>query len=159
MSQKLNLWQPKFTLTEFGIQLLLSECTQNYPQVFSMLLRTLGIDQDVINEYNNKVIQIWLKELVHIIHKQSWSIGHTERNKQKFIVSRTRPESRLGHIWWFDMNLMITWSKINFREQCCSLIKLQVFYFIIIFSPSQNNWVICKRSSKIIDKFHFSLQY
>ena len=42
--------QLKFTLAEFGIQLLVSQSLEHDSQVLIMLLITVGVDQNVIYE-------------------------------------------------------------------------------------------------------------
>jgi len=45
-----------------------------------MLSVALGIFQDIIDEYNDELIQIWRENSVHQIHKDCWGIGHSEKH-------------------------------------------------------------------------------
>ena len=38
----------------------------------------LRIYQNVVDEYNDELIQIWRENPVHQIHKDRWGIGHSE---------------------------------------------------------------------------------
>jgi hypothetical protein len=58
MSKKGNFLQPESTLTKFGIELMVPKSLQNNSEMPHMLFFTLGIDQDVINEYHDKPIQL-----------------------------------------------------------------------------------------------------
>jgi hypothetical protein len=58
MSQKWNLLQPECTLAELGIELMVTMSLQNNPKVLLMLFFILGVDQDVINEYHDKLVQL-----------------------------------------------------------------------------------------------------
>jgi hypothetical protein len=58
MSKKGNFLQPESTLAEFGIQLMVPKSLQNNSEVPPMLFFTIGIDQDVINEYHDKLVQL-----------------------------------------------------------------------------------------------------
>jgi hypothetical protein len=49
MSQKLNFRQPKNTLAEFGIELMVPKSLQNNSEMSHMLLFIFGVDQDVVN--------------------------------------------------------------------------------------------------------------
>ena len=57
MSKEEHLPQPKFALSELSIQSFPPQSSQHYPQVLCMLLLRLEVDQDVINEYDDK--QLW----------------------------------------------------------------------------------------------------
>jgi len=60
------------------MKLFLLESLQYYPQVFCMLFLTLEIYQDIIDEYNDKLIQKWWENSVHQIYKDCWGIGYSE---------------------------------------------------------------------------------
>jgi hypothetical protein len=68
MSQKLNGIQPEFALGEFGIQVV-SQFLKNNMEMFRMILRILGIDQNVINEDHNKFVEFLHEDRVHEIHE------------------------------------------------------------------------------------------
>lgn len=75
MPQECNLIKPKFTPAKFCIQLLLSQCSQHNSEVLLIFHLTLGINQNVTNENNHKVIQIWLENPIHQIYKVCEGIG------------------------------------------------------------------------------------
>jgi hypothetical protein len=56
MSKKRNFLQLESTLAKFDIELMVPKSLQNNTEVPHMLFFTLGIDQDVINEDNNKLV-------------------------------------------------------------------------------------------------------
>ncbi|GJZ17282.1 hypothetical protein Tco_0553405, partial [Tanacetum coccineum] len=49
---------PEFTLGELGVQFFLLKQFQDLPKVFFMFLLTFGVDQNVIDEDNYKLVQI-----------------------------------------------------------------------------------------------------
>jgi hypothetical protein len=65
MSKKWNFLQLESTLVELGIELMVSKSLQNNSEMLRMLLFTLGIDQDVINEYHDKLVQLRYEYGVH----------------------------------------------------------------------------------------------
>jgi hypothetical protein len=58
ISKKRNLLQPESTLVEFGVELMVPKSLQNNMKMSHMLLFTLGIDQDVVNEDHDKLVQL-----------------------------------------------------------------------------------------------------
>jgi hypothetical protein len=58
MSKKRNFLQSESTLAEFGIELMVPKSLQNNAEMSCMLFFTLGIDQDVVNEDNDKLVQL-----------------------------------------------------------------------------------------------------
>jgi hypothetical protein len=78
MSQKRNILQPECTLAEHGIELMVSKSLQNNSEMLCMLLFTLGIDQDVVNEDHDKLIQLWHEHGVHQVHEMCRSIGESK---------------------------------------------------------------------------------
>jgi hypothetical protein len=65
MSKKENFLQLESTLAEFGIELIVPKSLQNNSEMLCMLFLTLGIDQDVVNEYHDKLVQLWHEYGVH----------------------------------------------------------------------------------------------
>jgi hypothetical protein len=98
MAQELHFREQKLTLAEFSKRLLLSQNLQNDSQMFCMFMVIFGIDQNVVNEDYDKLVQVRLKDSVHIVHKHSWSITQTKRHDKEFKVPITGSESILGHI-------------------------------------------------------------
>jgi hypothetical protein len=56
MPKKWDFLQPESTLAELDIELMVSKSLQNNSEMLRMLLFTLGIDQDVINEDHDKLV-------------------------------------------------------------------------------------------------------
>jgi hypothetical protein len=67
MSKKWNLLQPESTLAEFGMELMVPKSLQNNTEMSCMLFFILGIDQDVVNEDNDKLVQRMNTEFVRYI--------------------------------------------------------------------------------------------
>jgi hypothetical protein len=78
MSEKWNFLQTESTLAELGIELMVSKSLQNNLEMLHMLLFTLGIDQDVINEDHNKLVQLRHEHGVHQVHEMCRSIGESK---------------------------------------------------------------------------------
>ena len=67
--QESNRSQLKFALTIFGIELVILEDLQNYPQMMHMITLTLRVYQDVINKYKHKHIKITSKNSIYKVHE------------------------------------------------------------------------------------------
>jgi hypothetical protein len=78
ISKKRNFLQPESTLAELGIKLMVSKSLQNNSEMLCMLLFTLGVDQDVINEDHDKFVQLRHEYGVHQVHEMCRSIGESK---------------------------------------------------------------------------------
>ncbi|KAE9612303.1 hypothetical protein Lalb_Chr06g0171561 [Lupinus albus] len=81
-----------------------------------MFFSALGVDQNVINKYHYELIQVWVKNLIHVVGKYCWCIRHSERNYQIFKMPIPSSEGRLRNVLRFHSELMVTRSEINLRK-------------------------------------------
>jgi hypothetical protein len=128
MSKKWNFLQLESTLAELGIELMVSKSLQNNSEMLRMLFFTLGIDQDVINEYHDKLVQLRHEHRVHQVHEMCRSIGESKRHNQILVQPVPGREGSLRDIFRTDHDLMITQTKINLGKNSCTgkLIKENV---------------------------------
>jgi hypothetical protein len=82
MSKKRNFLQLENTLAEFGIELIAPKSLQNNAEMPHMLFFALGIDQDVINKDNNKLVQLRNEYRVYQVHEMCRSIGEPKGHNQ-----------------------------------------------------------------------------
>jgi hypothetical protein len=73
-----------------------------------VLFFALGIDQDVMNEYHDKLIQLRHEYGVHQVHKMCRSIGESKRHNQILLQPIPGGEGVLRNVFWTDLDLMIT---------------------------------------------------
>jgi hypothetical protein len=78
MSKKQNFLQPESTIVELGIELMVPKSLQNDAEMTCMLFFTLGIDQDIVNKDNDKLVQLWHEYEVHQVHEMCGSIGESK---------------------------------------------------------------------------------
>ncbi|KAK4708720.1 hypothetical protein R3W88_029645 [Solanum pinnatisectum] len=97
--------------------------------MINMLILTLSVNQNIINEHNHKYVEVLSKHHIHQIHKCCRSISQPKQHYQKLIM--TIPSSKI-HLWnviFFHPQLVITRAKINLREITCSLkLVKQIIY-------------------------------
>jgi hypothetical protein len=113
MSKKRNFLQPESTFTEVEIELMVSKSLQNKLEMLHMLLFTLGIDQDVINEDHDKLVQLCHEYGVHQVHEMCRSIGESKRHNQILVQPVPIGEGSLRDIFRTDFDLMITRTEID----------------------------------------------
>src|SRR3954469_18532745 len=90
-----------------------------------VLFNSPRVDQDVIYEDHHELIHVWLKHPVHVIHKDSRSIGYPEWHNQELIMTVSRPKSSLRYIRTLNPNLMISRPEVNLREHTGSFQLIQ----------------------------------
>jgi hypothetical protein len=108
MSKKQNFLQPKSTLAELGIELMVLKSLQNNSEMLCMLLFTLGVDQDVVNEDHDKLVQLRHEHRVHLVHEMCRSVGESKRHNQILVQAIPGGEGGLRNIFRTDLDLMIT---------------------------------------------------
>jgi hypothetical protein len=113
MSKKGYFLQPKSTLAEFGIELMVPKSLQNNSKMLCMLFFTLGIDQDVVNEFHDKLGQLRHEYEVHQIYEMCRSIGESKQHNQILIQPVPGREGGLRNVFSGDLDLMLTCTKIN----------------------------------------------
>src|SRR3954466_12395183 len=94
-----------------------------------MFFFPFGINQNVIDENNDKLIQEVHKNLIHEVHEIRGGIGLSKRHDCILIQSISGGKCSLWDILCTNLELMITSSKINLRKHLGTgqLIK-QIFY-------------------------------
>jgi hypothetical protein len=87
---------------------MVSKSLQNNSEMLHMLLFTLGIDQDVIIEYHDKLVQHRHEYGVHQVHEMCRSISESKRHNQILIQPVLGGEGSFRNIFRVDLDLMIT---------------------------------------------------
>ncbi|KAG4202126.1 hypothetical protein ERO13_A05G328108v2 [Gossypium hirsutum] len=116
MTQKSNFLEPKLTLAKLSIQLLFPQGLQHNSQVLRMLYLILGVNQDVVNEYNDKLIQIWPKDSIHEVHKYVRRIRQPKQRDKKFVMNIPCSKSCLRYIRFFNPQLIIARPQVYLRK-------------------------------------------
>jgi sirohydrochlorin ferrochelatase len=116
MSKKRNFLQPKSTLAELGIELMVMKSLQNNSEMLHMLFFTLGIDQDVISEDHDKLVQLRHEHGVHQVYEMCRSIGESKWHNQIRVQPVPDREGSLRDIFQTDLDLVITRMEIDLRK-------------------------------------------
>jgi hypothetical protein len=86
-----------------------------------VFFHSLRIYKNVINEYHDKLVQLWHEDIVHEIHEVCWRICQSKRHHKILIETISYSESHLGYIFDTNLDLVIAGAEINFGEHLCSL--------------------------------------
>jgi hypothetical protein len=95
---------------------MVSKSLQNNSEMLRMLLFTLEVDQDVVNEDHDKLVQLQHEYRVHQVHEMCRSIGESKRHNQVLVQPVPGGESSLRNIFRTDLDLMITRMEIDFGK-------------------------------------------
>src|SRR6266498_3168596 len=82
-----------------------------------MLFFRLGEDKYVINEDNDKLVQILHEHFIHEIHKIGRRIGQPKRHDCILIQTIPTNKSSFGYVRSPNLQLMVTRPEINLREE------------------------------------------
>jgi hypothetical protein len=64
VTQELNFTQPKLTLAELHIELMITQSLKHNAEVLFMFFLTFRKDQDVINEDHDKLVQLFHEKFI-----------------------------------------------------------------------------------------------
>jgi hypothetical protein len=89
--------------------------------MFCVLFRGLGIDQDIVNEYQHKLVEELHEHLVHEIHEVGWGIGHAKGHNGVLKQTVSCDEGGLGNVGLTDFQLILSCAEINLGEHSGSI--------------------------------------
>jgi hypothetical protein len=89
---------------------------QDSTKVLLMLFFILGVDQDVINKYHDKLVQLRHEYEVHKVHVMCSSIDESKRHNQILIQPIPGRENSLRNVFQMDLDLMVTRMEIDLQK-------------------------------------------
>ena len=81
-----------------------------------VLFFRLREDKNVINEDNDKLVQIFHEDLIHEIHEVSWGIGQSKGHDRALIQAVSGYKCRLGNMLGSDFQLVVPRSEVDLGE-------------------------------------------
>jgi hypothetical protein len=81
-----------------------------------MFFHTPQIYKNVINEYHDKLVQLWHEDRVHKVHEVCRCIRQSKSLDKIFKETIYCSESYLGYILDTNLDLMVAEAEINLRE-------------------------------------------
>jgi hypothetical protein len=121
MPEESYFLEPKLALAEFGIQLVLSEGFQHEPQMLFMFFLRPGVNKDVINKDDNKIVEVFHEHLIHEVHEIGESIGQSKGHHYVFEQSVMSGKGSLGYILLSYFQLVISGWEVNFLKDSSSI--------------------------------------
>jgi hypothetical protein len=101
-------------------ELMVPKSLQNNVEMLHMLFFALGIVQDVINEDDDKLVQLQHEYGVHQVYEMCRSIGESKRHNKILIQPIPGEESGLRNVFRIDLDFMITRMKIDLGKEFCT---------------------------------------
>ena len=79
------------------------------------------IDENVIEEDQDKLSEIWFEDVIHKTLESRRGIAETKWHDQELIMAFMSSESRLGNVDLLHANLVIAGAKIQLGEELCPI--------------------------------------
>jgi hypothetical protein len=95
---------------------MISQTLKDNSEVFGMFFLTFGIDENIINKDHDEFIELRHEHGVHEVHEVGWGICETETHYQELVKAITSGESGFRNLTRSNLDLMITRTKVNLRE-------------------------------------------
>ena len=92
------------TLISVGIEMMLSEVSENFSDMVSVFFLTVGVDEYVIEVHQYTNIEQVAKDVIHEALESSRCIGESERHYVPFKGAVASPESRLPFVALSDLD-------------------------------------------------------
>jgi hypothetical protein len=89
--------------------------------MFFMFFFVLGVNQHVIDEHYDELVQIFHKDLVCQIHKVGQDFYQFKIHHRLLVRTIPQNEGRLQKVRFLYLQLILSQSKINFREHTCTM--------------------------------------
>ncbi|KAK4734393.1 hypothetical protein R3W88_008654 [Solanum pinnatisectum] len=84
--------------------------------MIDMIIFIPRVDQDLVNEYNNKHIQILFKDFVHEIRECCRSVCQTKGHNKELILTIMGPKCYFWDVTFSHFQLMISRYEVYLRE-------------------------------------------
>lgn len=81
-----------------------------------MLFFRLGKDEYVINEDDNKLVQVLHENFVHEVHEVGRGIGQSEGHDPVLVQPITSNKCCFGDVLWSNLQLVVSRSQVNLGE-------------------------------------------
>jgi hypothetical protein len=86
-----------------------------------MFFFAVGVNQHIIDEHNEKLVQIFHKDLVCQIHKVGRDFYQSKIHHCLLVRTIPQNEERLKKVTFLYLQLILSRSKIDFREHTCTI--------------------------------------
>jgi ribosomal protein L44E len=95
---------------------MISQTLKDNSKVFGMFFLALGIDENIIDKDHDEFVELCHKHRVHEVHEVGWGIRESKRHYQELVKTITSGEGGFRNVTRSNLDLVITRTKVNFRE-------------------------------------------
>ena len=105
----------ELTLRSLGEKAVKSESTENFADMLPVLLRIIGVDEDIVQVDDNRLIEQVLEDVVHETLESSRCVSKTFGDNQPFKRAITSPESCFPLVSLRNPDQMVRMAEIDLR--------------------------------------------
>jgi hypothetical protein len=116
MTKEFDRSLEEITLLELDVVVVCFQKAEDFVDMFHMVIKGLGVDEDIIHVDQNKLANSVSKELIHSTLESGRGVAQPKRHDKPFIVTNGSGKSCLGNISRLDLDLMIAGGKIQGSE-------------------------------------------
>ena len=116
MSEVLDLRSGKVTLLKLAVLFSINKTLHNMKHMVIVYFQCGGVNQDVVEVYNYKVIEPIVKQRIHGSLECGWGIRQSKRHNKEFIYTISRSACSFGFIAMADWDLVVATIKFKFGE-------------------------------------------
>ena len=102
------------TLIGMGIEMMLSEVSENFSDMASVFFLGVGVDEYVIKVHQYTNIKQVAKDIIHEALESGRCISKSKRHYVPFKGAIASPESRLPFVTFSDSDQMVSMPEVNF---------------------------------------------
>jgi hypothetical protein len=95
---------------------MISQTLKDNSEMFGVFFLALGIDENIIDKDHDKFVELRHKHGVHEVHEVGWGIREPKRHHQELVKTITSGESGFRNVTRSNLDLVITRTKLNLRE-------------------------------------------
>ena len=111
----------KLTFLRFEVELVLAEVLQDDAHNMTMLLESLGVDEDVIEVYaNDSLCNQIVEDVIHHCLECGRAVSQTKEHYQGFKESAIGPKHCLPLISFLDVHVVVASTDIQLGEIACA---------------------------------------
>ena len=107
VTEKVDAGLAEVTLAQFAEELMLAEESENLAKMALVVSESLAVYKDVVQIDDDELVQKVMEHIVHQSHESGQRVSKAERKNKKLIVSELSAKSSLGHVLWYNSDLVV----------------------------------------------------
>ena len=99
--------------------MVFSEASEHFTNMVTMEIGVVGVDEDVVQVYEDANIEEVAENVVHESLKGGWRVGESERHYTPFEGAIASSECGFPFVTFADSDKMVGVSEVDMGEQSC----------------------------------------